>query len=1155
MPLHSTLDNSFLSLSNKKIPSDANDHKVWGNIPRGALPHVVDNIVRQIDTFCLLIAKDSQHAIEIENSLRFYTSTAEQIFVFPDWETLPYDTFSPHEDIISQRLETLNELPRVTQGILIVPINTLLYRLPPKDFLLKRSLVLKTSQQFDTSSYKQTLESVGYRHVDTVYEHGEYATRGAIFDIYPMGSKSPVRIELFDDEIESLRTFDPETQRSKKTLDSLQILPANEFPWDKESRINFRNRWLEQFPNAASNSPIIRDIKDSIKPHGIEYYSPMFFDQMDTIFDYLPSDTLIITPKNITTIVDTSWSEINTRYEDRRHDIQRPILPPRNIFQTKEEVFSQLKHFPRLTVDTSKVDEAVGSTNLYFDTLGELSVDDRANDPLQNLKSCIGGFSGHTLLVAESAGRKEVLSDLFKQYNLDFDLVSNWTDFTESPSKIQMTIGGLSHGFISTEKPFQVITETELFGQRVIQSRRRKKDAGNAEMIVKNLTELTIGSPVVHIDNGVGRYRGLETIAVGNQVDEFLTIEYASEAKLYVPVSSLHLISRYSGTDESLAPLHRLGTEKWSIAKQKALEKIRDTAAELLEIYAKREARTGFKYPHPGEEYRAFCASFPFEETPDQQTAIEAVRKDMTRDQPMDRLVCGDVGFGKTEVAMRAAFIATHAGKQVAILVPTTLLAQQHYESFQDRFAGTAVKVDVLSRFNTPKAQSAALENLSLGKTDIIIGTHKLIQKDVRYKDLGLLIIDEEHRFGVSQKEKIKSFRSDVDILNLTATPIPRTLNMAMGGIRDLSIIATPPAKRLSVKTFVREREDALIKESLLREILRGGQVYYLFNDVKNIEKEADLLRNLIPEARVGVAHGQMRERELEAAMSDFYHQRFNVLVCSTIIETGIDIPNANTIMIDRADKFGLAQLHQLRGRVGRSHHQAYAYLMTPPSKKLSTDAEKRLEAIVESQDLGAGFLLATHDLEIRGAGELLGDEQSGQIQNVGFTLYMDLLEQAVDSLKQGKTLDLDKPFQGTEVNLRIPAIIPEDYLADVHMRLVLYKRIAGAKSCSTLKDIQVEMIDRFGLLPEQVKNLMRQTELKLKAEKLGIWKIDSGETSGRLEFQAETNVDPLKIVQLVQRNPEVYRLEGATKLRFELKSTSTDAKLKEIDALLDALA
>mgnify|MGYP000105366320 CR=1 FL=1 len=1147
-----SLPNSTNALPKGGIPNTAQDHRIWGNIPAGASPYIIDALLKSIDNFCLFIAKDSQQAIALEHSLKFFNEGADQVFVFPDWETLPYDTFSPHEDIISQRLETLSQLPLVKKGILIIPLNTLLHRLPPSTFLQQRSISLTIGQTFDVVSYRSLLEAVGYRQVNTVYEHGEYTTRGAIFDIFPMGSETPVRIELFDQDIESLRTFDPETQRSTNKLKELQILPAHEFPWDTESRLAFRNKWLEQFPNAAANSPLIRNIKDGIKPHGIEYYSPLFFDDMSSLFDYLPTNTLVLTPPEATDNLEAIWAEINTRYEDRRHDIQRPILPPRNLFLSIDEIFAKIKNFPRVTLEQHKLESAVGKENLNFSTLLDVNVDDRATDPISKLKTSIDGFSGCTIIVAESAGRREVLSDLFKQYNLAYLSEDGWRASHSHSQPVIVTTGGISHGFIEENTPFQVISETELFGQRVIQSRRRKKASDSSEMVVKNLTELTIGSPVVHIDNGVGRYRGLETLKVGDHVDEFLTLEYAHEAKLYVPVASLHLISRYSGTDEALAPLHRLGTEKWSVAKQKALEKIRDTAAELLEVYAKREAKKGFKNDLPGEAYRAFCASFPFEETPDQRTAIEAVKHDMTREQPMDRLVCGDVGFGKTEVAMRAAFIATHSGKQVAILVPTTLLAQQHYESFQDRFAGTAIKVDVLSRFNSPKEQALALTSLAEGKTDIIVGTHKLIQKDVKYKDLGLLIIDEEHRFGVQQKEKIKSFKAGVDILNLTATPIPRTLNMAMGGIRDLSIIATPPAKRLSVKTFVREREDALIKESLLREILRGGQVYYLFNDVKNIQKEADFLQKLVPESRVGVAHGQMRERELEGAMSDFYHQRFNVLVCSTIIETGIDIPNANTIMIDRADKFGLAQLHQLRGRVGRSHHQAYAYLMTPSVKNLNGDAEKRLDAIVASQDLGAGFLLATHDLEIRGAGELLGEEQSGQIQSIGFSLYMELLEQAVQSLKNGKELNIDNPFQGTEINLRIPAIIPDDYLADVHMRLVLYKRISNAKTNKALKDIQVEMIDRFGLLPDPVKNLMRQTEIKLKAEKIGIVKIDAGETSGRLEFASDTNVDPFKIVQLVQQAPQIYRLEGATKLKFELKTKNVDEKLQEIDNLLN---
>lgn len=1145
------------ALPKNDIPSKDNDLRVWSGITSGAMPYVIDAITDESDRFCLLITKDTHQAYALESGLRFFSKPDQQsqIQVFPDWETLPYDTFSPHDDIISQRLKTLRFLPSAQSGILIVPLNTLIQRLPPIAFLQANVISLELGQTLDVVSYREQLESAGYRYTDTVYEHGEYTLRGSIMDLFPMGSDAPVRIELFDDEIESLRSFDPETQRSQDKIEALSILPAYEFPWDDKSRLKFRNNWLERFPNASADSPILRDIKDGIKSHGLEYYNPMFFDGMSCLFDYLPENTLILQPSELDLALTNHWHEINTRYEDRRYDIQRPILPPAELFLRIDECFSELKAFPRITLTPEKLDASPGKILLDFQTLPVVSIDDKADDPLSKLKTEIDLFSGQTLLVAETAGRREVLNELCKKYYLDVTPVESWQTFSENESAICLTFGALNNGFIDPSNKLQVITESELFGQRVMQSRRRKKTTDNSEFVVKNLTELNIGAPVVHIDHGVGRYRGLETIQVDGQVDEFLMLEYANEAKLYVPVSSLQLISRYSGTDESLAPLHKLGTEKWSAAKQKALEKIRDTAAELLEVYAKREAKQGYASTKPDQSYRAFCAEFPFEETADQANAIDAVIKDMTSPQPMDRLVCGDVGFGKTEVAMRAAFIATYSGKQVAVLVPTTLLAQQHFESFQDRFADTPVKIEVLSRFKSAKEQESALKRIEQGAADIIVGTHKLIQQDVKFKNLGLLIIDEEHRFGVQQKERLKAYRADVDILTLTATPIPRTLNMAMGGIRDLSIIATPPAKRLSVKTFIRERENAMIKEAILRELLRGGQVYYLFNDVKNIEKEAAYLHDLVPEARVGIAHGQMRERDLEHAMSDFYHQRFNVLVCSTIIETGIDIPNANTIIIDRADKFGLAQLHQLRGRVGRSHHQAYAYLLTPPSKTLSKDAEKRLEAISASQALGAGFMLATHDLEIRGAGELLGEEQSGQIQSIGYSLYMELLDQAVKSLKEGKTISIEESLQGTEMNLRIPAIIPEQYLPDVHMRLILYKRISNAESKEELKEIQVEMIDRFGMLEDPIKNLIRQTELKLVAESVGISKIDMGGTSGHIEFSSETQVDPLTIVKMVQERPDLYRLEGATKLKFNHQEASSDDKLKFIEALLFKLS
>lgn len=1143
---------------NTLIPAQSGDQKQLGNVPAGALPYTLWQIIRASQKPCLIIAEDSQQAHSLEVSLSFLAKADQglPISTLPDWETLPYDVFSPHDDIISSRLKALVELPMLKEGALIVSAATLMQRLAPQAFIGANTLILKLGQQLDTEDYRLALAKVGYRHVDTVYEHGEYAIRGAIFDVFPMGSEQPIRIELFDDEIDSLRFFDPETQRSLAKTESVDILPGNEFPWDQQSRLAFRNRWLEAFPEADASLPLLRDIKDGIKPHGLEYYAPLFFDGMATLFDYLPDGTLVLACGALDQHLQAFYREVQERYEDRRWDRLRPILPPEQLYLGVEEVFTDIKHLPRLNISASTVTQSVGRTNAGLSSLPPCAVDDRHEDPLRITRSVIQQFDGKTLLVAESAGRREMLAELFNKEQNKPHTCKDWQAFEASEAKLNLCVGGLAQGFRDDQAKIQVITETELYNQRVQQTRRRKTSSNqNNENAVKNLTELQIGSPVVHIDHGVGRYRGLELIEVDGQSNEFLTLEYANGAKLYVPVASLHLISRYSGTDEALAPLHRLGTEKWTAAKQKALEKVRDTAAELLEVYARREAEQGFAYQAPGQAYRAFCANFPFEETEDQEKAINAVLQDLMRPQPMDRLVCGDVGFGKTEVAMRAAFIASFNSKQVAVLVPTTLLAQQHYESFVDRFADTAVKVEVLSRFKSGKEQQKVIDDIAAGKVDIVIGTHKLIQGDLAFKDLGLLIIDEEHRFGVQQKEKLKAFRAQVDILTLTATPIPRTLNMAMGGIRDLSIIATPPAKRLSVRTFVREREDALIRESVLREVLRGGQVYYLFNDVKNIEKEVAHLQKLVPEARVGFAHGQMRERELEQAMSDFYHMRFNILVCSTIIETGIDIPNANTIIIDRADKFGLAQLHQLRGRVGRSHHQAYAYLLTPPAKNLSKDAEKRLEAISASQDLGAGFMLATHDLEIRGAGELLGEEQSGQIQNVGYSLYMELLEKAVESLKSGRALDLERDVHGSEVNLQLSAVIPEDYLPDVHNRLILYKRIANAKTKDDLKQLQIEMIDRFGLLPEPCKYLFRQTELKLRIAQMGILKLDAGRQFGKIEFAPDTQVDPLSIVQLVQAAPQMFKLEGASTLKFSTGVETEDALFNLIDEVLERFA
>ena len=864
----------------------------------------------------------------------------------------------------------------------------------------------------------------------------------------------------------------------------------------------------------------------------------------------------MFTANGLNDAVNAFDAETRARYEDRRHDRLRPILPPTELFLQPDEVFGQLKHYPRITC-SSQPEDGAGASNCGTESLPDVAMDGRAADPAGRLKRFIQEFHGRILICAESSGRREALIDNLADHKLKLSTVQSWSEFLENESTtLAITIAPLEQGMVLPGQNLALITESALFGERVLQRRRRQKPTETDDAGYRDLSELRIGAPVVHIDHGVGRYKGLETLTAGGQSDEFLTLEYAGGSKLYVPVSSLHLISRYAGTDEEHAPLHKLGTERWSNAKQKALEKIRDTAAELLDVYARREARKGFQFEDPKEAYRTFAAGFPFEETPDQQVAIESVFEDMTSERPMDRLVCGDVGFGKTEVAMRAAFLATWSGKQVAVLVPTTLLAQQHYESFRDRFSDTPVTVELLSRFRSGSQTSKAITAIEEGKADIVIGTHKLLQGDINFKNLGLVIIDEEHRFGVQQKEKLKSLRAEVDMLTLTATPIPRTLNMAMGHLRDLSIIATPPARRLSVKTFVRQRDDAMVKEAILREILRGGQVYFLHNDVATIEKTAEDLRKLIPEARVGVAHGQMRERQLEQIMSDFYHKRFNVLVCTTIVETGIDIPSANTIIIERADKFGLAQLHQLRGRVGRSHHQAYAYLLTPPPKAISADARKRLDAISESQDLGAGFMLATHDLEIRGAGELLGEEQSGQIESIGFTLYMQLLDEAVKAIRDGRTPNAELPLShGTEMNLRIPALIPDDYLPDVHNRLMLYKRIASVKDREALKELQVEMIDRFGLLPPPAKNLMRQAQLRLQAETLGIVKVDAGKEWVRLEFGATTPVDPLELVKKVQSAPDRYRLEGANSFRFRLNDDSTDGKLDAIAAMLEELA
>lgn len=1139
------------------VSNKSGNRQYWGQLFGSAQALTIVNAAKIYQGLSLVVTADTSTAIRLESELSFFAKDSNPIPVLhlADWETLPYDTISPHQDIISERLRTLYKLPSVKQGILVVPVTTLLQRLMPQSYLIGNSLMVSVGEKLDANQLRSNLERAGYHCVDTVYEHGEFAVRGSLMDIFPMGSDQPYRIDLFDDEIESLRTFDPETQITIDKVQQIQLLPAKEFPLNKAGINLFKQKWLERFDVNHKACPVFQDVSAGISPPGIEYYLPLFFDACSTLFDYLPANTQIYALGDIEKSAENFWLELLRRYESRRVDPLRPLLAPRDIYLAIDEFFGNMKNYCRTFIESQTLEEKAGNYNFATAATPSLPIRAQADNPLAAIQAFLMEFDGKVLFCAESAGRRETLLELLGRIRVRPTTVDSWSEFLAHNEKLAITVAPLEQGLLQTQPKIALISESQLFGERIQQQRRRKQSQDNADLVVKNLTELKIGASVVHIDHGVGRYRGLETITIDNQTNEFLTLEYADEAKLYVPVTSLHLISRYSGAEDDLAPLHKLGSEAWQKARRKAAEQIRDTAAELLEVYARRAARKGHKFPDPQIAYETFAASFPFEETADQQRAIEAVKEDMLSSKPMDRLVCGDVGFGKTEVAMRAAFIASHSGKQVAILAPTTLLAQQHYESLKDRFADWPITVEVLSRFRTTKEVNQVLERLAEGKVDIVVGTHKLLSPDIKFKDLGLLIIDEEHRFGVRQKDQIKALRSEIDILTLTATPIPRTLNMSMAGIRDLSIIATPPARRLSVKTFVRTYDEAVIKEAILREILRGGQVYYLHNEVDTIEKVARELQELIPEARIGVGHGQMRERDLERVMSDFYHKRFNIMVCTTIIETGIDIPSANTIIINRADKFGLAQLHQLRGRVGRSHHQAYAYLLTPDRRSMTDDAQKRLEAIGAAEDLGAGFTLATYDMEIRGAGELLGDEQSGQIQTIGFSLYMDMLDRAVKAIRQGKQADLEKALsEAIDINLRIPALIPSDYLPDVHTRLVMYKRLANADSEDALRDLQVEMINRFGMLPEQIKNLFRVTQIKISAEAIGITKLEANARGGKIEFASDTRVDPLQIVKLVQSQPRIYKLEGANQLKFTMNLEETETRIQAMVDLLGYL-
>ncbi|RYC27409.1 transcription-repair coupling factor [Yersinia pseudotuberculosis] len=1135
------------------LPERRGDTRQLGQLTGSACAVECAEIIERHDGPVMLITPDMQTALRLRDEIQQFSP--QPVSTLSDWETLPYDSFSPHQDIISARLSCLYHLPAMKRGVIILPINTLMQRVCPHEFLHGHALVMKKGQHLSRDKLRAQLEQAGYRSVEQVMEHGEFATRGALLDLYPMGSNEPYRIDFFDDDIDSLRVFDVDSQRTLVEVEQINLLPAHEFPIDKAAIELFRSQWREQFEVRRDNEHIYQQVSKGIWPAGIEYWQPLFFSQqLPTLFSYLPENTLLVNTGDLESSAERFWQDVNQRFESRRVAPMRPLLAPESLWLRVDALFNELKEWPRVQLKTEAQPAKAANTNLCYQPLPDLSVQAQQKAPLDNLRRFIESFHGSVVFSVESEGRRETLQDLLARIKLSPTLITTLSQ-AANPGHYLM-VGASERGFLDTDKQLALICESDLLGERVSRRRQDNRRTINTDTLIRNLAELRPGQPVVHLEHGVGRYLGLTTLEAGGIKAEYLILTYAGEDKLYVPVSSLHLISRYSGGADDNAPLHRLGSDVWSRARQKAAEKVRDVAAELLDIYAQRAVKSGFKFKHDREQYQLFCQSFPFETTPDQEQAINAVLSDMCQPLAMDRLVCGDVGFGKTEVAMRAAFLAVTNNKQVAVLVPTTLLAQQHFDNFRDRFATWPVRIEMLSRFRSAKEQQVILEQAAEGKIDILIGTHKLLQSDLHWHDLGLLIVDEEHRFGVRHKERIKAMRADVDILTLTATPIPRTLNMAMSGMRDLSIIATPPARRLAVKTFVREYDSLVIREAILREILRGGQVYYLYNDVENIEKVTQKLAELVPEARIAIGHGQMRERDLERVMNDFHHQRFNVLVCTTIIETGIDIPSANTIIIERADHLGLAQLHQLRGRVGRSHHQAYAYLLTPNPKAMSTDAKKRLEAIASLEDLGAGFALATHDLEIRGAGELLGEDQSGQMTTIGFSLYMELLESAVDALKEGREPSLeDLTSNQTEIEMRMPVLLPEDFISDVNIRLSFYKRIASARNETELDELKVELIDRFGKLPDPARYLLHTAELRQQAQKLGIKRIEGNERGGFIEFGENNKVDPVYLIGLLQRQPQIYRLEGPTKLKFMQDLSDRAQRLKFITELLAAFA
>ncbi len=1074
------------------------------------------------------------------------------VHLLPDWETLPYDHFSPHQDLISERLATLHHVRSQSCDVLVVPVTTALYPLPPAEYLAAFTFFLKRGEKLNLPALREQMTFAGYSHVQQVLSPGEFCVRGGIIDLFAMGSVLPYRIDLFDDEMETISTFDVDTQRTLYPVPEIRLLPAREFPLDEKGQAKFRQNFRDRFEGDPSKSRIYKEVSKGNAPAGIEYYLPLFFDKTATLFDYLPRQSTVCLHGNVDGAISQFSVDAASRYQLLRGDPQHPLLPLADLFMDSEAFFIAMKEFAR--IDIVHEAESANLTACQTAALPNIAVNRHADTPTQAFAQFLDRFDGRTLLLADSLGRREIMSGFLQEYGLKPDTCEDFAGFLKSKKKFMLGIGPVQNGFLLPENNLAIVTETELYASQPRNRAARTTKKTNIEGMLRDLSELKVGDPVVHEQHGIARYQGLVNLDLGEGEGEFLLLEYLGGDKLYVPVSLLHVIGRYSGGAHDTAPLHKLGSGVWDKAKRRAMQQVRDTAAELLNIYAQRATRRGHAFKIIARDYEEFSAGFGFEETPDQAQAISAVLEDLQSGKPMDRLICGDVGFGKTEVALRAAFVAVMDGKQVAVLVPTTLLAEQHFQNFSNRFADWPIRIGELSRFRTAKEQTQALKEMSEGKLDIIIGTHKLIQKGIEFDNLGLLIIDEEHRFGVQQKEKLKALRAEVDILTLTATPIPRTLAMSLEGLRDFSIIATAPQRRLSIKTFVSAYSQGVIREAVLRELKRGGQVYFLHNEVDTIANMAEKLTELLPEARIRVAHGQMGERELEAVMRDFYQQRFNILLCTTIIETGIDVPTSNTIIMNRADRFGLAQLHQLRGRVGRSHHQAYAYLLVDSMDGLTVQAKKRLEAIQAMEQLGSGFYLAMHDLEIRGAGEVLGESQSGEMQEIGFSLYTDMLNAAVSSLRQGHEPDMAHPLGvTTEINLHAPALLPNEYCGDIHQRLVIYKRLANCATQTDLDSMHQELIDRFGLLPEPAQTLLDCHRLRIAAKPLGICKVDASDEAIQIQFVPNPPIDPMKIITLIQSRRHI-KMIGQDKLRIELKHEDINQRVLAIRNFISEL-